>query len=758
MRSAKTFVAGLGTAALVFATVVPLASVSAAATGSTNPSFSDIAGNNHETAIEFLAQLGIVSGVGGGLYDPQGPVNREEMAKIVVNLVGDGQVAAALADETPSFTDAASISGWADGYVNVAADLGIINGFPDGSFQPLAPVTEVQAVAMLVRAIGDQGTVTGTWPGNYVTAAYNLGIVDGVSSFLAGVPASRGQVAQMAYEAAVTAPLYQEQTTNGVTTYASTGKSLYETKSVGGNMIVTGTATNITSSAVTIGGTSYNFAATYQIAGVSSLAALAGQTVLANVSGGNVNFIEPAPGVTTQVQSNTLATSSTAVPSGYLQVGGSTYPWLVTDSSACYNGGVTSSSCSGTFYLLLGSSSPSAVALATYTSPATPSSSATTFYVNPPASNPTDINAVVPGAENLTAGANVTYVLNGSGQITTVTEMSPTFNPGRVTSTTCASGCNDVPATGAPNTLTFNVGGTAQTVDVTSYTAITVNGAAASLSSALVGDVVNVYRVGNQMGSTGDINATSIAATQDQVTGQIDSITTDTSGTVQSFQLTVNGNTTTYTADSDFSVDGLGFNAGDTVTVALDSSGDARYVVSSNASAISQYNVALVNSVSVLDTTSGETYQLSINNSTATLPAALYSGGTYTAVTNTSVGSSTNGAILYAQATNGDAVAPGTLANCSGTTGTSACAAPVAMTLVSSTPWTIESASSNGVTLQESNGSYLFVNTGNAFAASTGAEIGFAALTNGDAAVVYMATYGGANYYAVVDTGSAPVS
>ena len=329
VRNGKKYIVGLATAAMVLGSVVTGAGASAASAGSAP--FSDVTGSQ-AGAITFLSTIGVINGVGGGLYDPSAPVTREEMAKIVVNLAGKGNVATALQNETPSFTDAASIDTWAWGYVNVAADMGIVNGFPDGSFQPQAPVTDVQVAAMLIRAIGDQNQVIGTWPGNYVAAAFNLGINTGVT-FVANLPATRGDVAQMSYEAAVNAPVYTATTTNGVTTFAK-GPSLYAS-GVAGNMTATGTVTGVSTGNITWSNsgtaTTKNWESSYQLVGVTTLSSLIGESVIVNIdSNGNVNYLALAPNNSATSATGTLADGNTAVPAGYWDVNDGN-PWVVTN-------------------------------------------------------------------------------------------------------------------------------------------------------------------------------------------------------------------------------------------------------------------------------------------------------------------------------------------------------------------------------------------------------------------------------------------
>ncbi|WP_099517036.1 InlB B-repeat-containing protein [Paenibacillus sp. BIHB 4019] len=108
-------------------------------------SFSDVSPNhaNYE-AIALLQQAGIVDGT-NGKFNPSEPVTRAQMAKIV---------ALALKIElggTSPFQDVPSTH-WSYAYVAALAELGIILG-DNGKFNPDEPVTRVQFVAIMYRAL-----------------------------------------------------------------------------------------------------------------------------------------------------------------------------------------------------------------------------------------------------------------------------------------------------------------------------------------------------------------------------------------------------------------------------------------------------------------------------------------------------------------------------------------------------------------------------------------------------------------------------
>ena len=644
MRSAKKYLVGLSSAALVLGTLATGLPANAASAGS--PLFSDIAGNSDAGAITWLATIGAVNGVGNGLFDPSAPVTREQMAKMVVNMIGKGAVAQALANTPSSFTDAATIEPDLLGYVNVAADMGIVNGYPDGSFRPTQPVTDAEAAAMILRAIGDNqnGIITGTWPGNYVSAAFGgnstaalssdgVNLASGVT-FVANLPASRGDVAQMLYNAALFIPVYTTSTSsNGLVSF-SKGNPLYVGESVNGNEAVQGVVGGVSTSAITVGGTSYNWASSYQLVGVTTLSSLIGQTVDVNVnSSGDVDYLALAPGGAVTSTTATLADGNTAVPSGYFQVN-SNYPFLLTNSYTCSasnaGGNINpSAACNGTYSLLLGGTSPKTVPLLTYDSAG--GSSGTTYEVNP-SSDGTDLGILpaTDGVMNLTQDDTVSYATNSSGDITSVQETNVNDQIGVVNDTWCASGCdNGINAAATPQ-IRISINGTDYTVNVQSYTDLTLNGATATVSKSLDNDIAYVATVAgwgqynNQANpGTGDNNATSIALYNNQVTGTVTAVNTSTNAPnfsstntqgIVSFTLSLsNGSSETYTADGNFNANGISLTYGDGVTVALDSAGEAAYLISTTAS--TSVSVALVEYTGTQVTSSGTSYTLIVNDS-----------------------------------------------------------------------------------------------------------------------------------------------
>lgn len=111
--------------------------------------FTDISSNNPDaSAIDFLQTQGIVNGSEDGLFHPELSLTRCELTKIALKV----------ADITPipssssSFSDLPT-SHWCHEYAYTARSHGILNGYPDGTFHPNQPVTEIEALKIIINSL-----------------------------------------------------------------------------------------------------------------------------------------------------------------------------------------------------------------------------------------------------------------------------------------------------------------------------------------------------------------------------------------------------------------------------------------------------------------------------------------------------------------------------------------------------------------------------------------------------------------------------
>lgn len=177
--------------ALLSALVLVFSTFSVPVFGAVNE---DVVGTDYESAVGKLKAVDVMGGYPDGSFKPEGNITRAEFSRIAVDAMGLGEAAEASKGAT-KFPDVPA-DAWYSGYVNVAADRGIISGYPDGTFNPNGNLKYSEAITILVRMVGLGPVVDkeGTWPSNYIGRAANEGILDDV--FVAGsATATRGNVA-----------------------------------------------------------------------------------------------------------------------------------------------------------------------------------------------------------------------------------------------------------------------------------------------------------------------------------------------------------------------------------------------------------------------------------------------------------------------------------------------------------------------------------------------------------------------------------
>ena len=193
--------------------------------GTAAAGFPDVTGTRYQDSADYLKGLGVVVGDPDGNFYPARTITRAEAAKIIINIVGRGDQVNALVG-VAAFSDTATH--WASGYIALAKNLGIVNGFPDGTFRPEDRVTYVQMAKMLLEAVGVGPDPTFMWPNNYMTVAQARGLFTGIPSYSADVAAIRGDCGMMTAYAVryvpnpVTARTLAQSVFGGVVTLALT--------------------------------------------------------------------------------------------------------------------------------------------------------------------------------------------------------------------------------------------------------------------------------------------------------------------------------------------------------------------------------------------------------------------------------------------------------------------------------------------------------------------------------------------------------
>ncbi|WP_217593325.1 S-layer homology domain-containing protein [Cohnella sp. GbtcB17] len=116
---------------------------------SQHPSFSDTKDHWAGGDIKRAFAMEIAKGYPDGTFRPEGSVTRAEFAVMLMNALKSGTEG-----RTPAFKDRSRIPGWALAAISQSVELGIVGGYPDGTFRPAANITHAEMAAMTFKASG----------------------------------------------------------------------------------------------------------------------------------------------------------------------------------------------------------------------------------------------------------------------------------------------------------------------------------------------------------------------------------------------------------------------------------------------------------------------------------------------------------------------------------------------------------------------------------------------------------------------------
>lgn len=161
----------------------------------------DVIGTEYEEAVELLNALEIMVGDDTGEFRLNDPIKRSEVSKIATAIAGLSDVAESTKTQS-SFPDV-SASHWANGYINVSQAQGFVIGDDTGRFRPDENITYAEAVTIMMRVLGYEPAAksNGGFPTGYLVTAGSAGLFKGGISAPTNSLATRGIVAQLAYNA-----------------------------------------------------------------------------------------------------------------------------------------------------------------------------------------------------------------------------------------------------------------------------------------------------------------------------------------------------------------------------------------------------------------------------------------------------------------------------------------------------------------------------------------------------------------------------
>ncbi|MGG1556044.1 family 10 glycosylhydrolase [Paenibacillus ferrarius] len=98
-------------------------------------------------------KLGVVTGVTADRFDPNSPVNREQMAVMLVRATALLQGKPAESAAVKDFADMANVHDWAQSAVRQAAQLGLVTGREGGLFAPASELTRAESAQVIYNAM-----------------------------------------------------------------------------------------------------------------------------------------------------------------------------------------------------------------------------------------------------------------------------------------------------------------------------------------------------------------------------------------------------------------------------------------------------------------------------------------------------------------------------------------------------------------------------------------------------------------------------
>lgn len=165
--------------------------------------------------LKYLESVGIMEGYEDGKLHPERTLTRAEFAAILCRAYPDvitHQLAYMFSDLPETH--------WAYQYIQKAVNAGWLKGNTDGTFAPDENITYEQALTVMCRVVDDIYMYNPKYPYDYVAAAIDYSLSDGVDAVI-GEVINRGQAAQII----VNAINYNNST---VSMYAENSKSSYQ--------------------------------------------------------------------------------------------------------------------------------------------------------------------------------------------------------------------------------------------------------------------------------------------------------------------------------------------------------------------------------------------------------------------------------------------------------------------------------------------------------------------------------------------------
>jgi len=165
--------------------------------------------------ISLIAMQGIIKGYPDGSFKPDGNITRAEMATLLIRTnISEDFLAS---PESTGFTDV-ELDHWAVKFINQAAEMGVVEGYPDGSFKPNGNITRAEGLTMITRFAGVSKEAyrrefpdvkADHWAADTIAGAYKVGMLEYLvgNNFEPGRKLTRSESVEMLYRTPYVADL-----------------------------------------------------------------------------------------------------------------------------------------------------------------------------------------------------------------------------------------------------------------------------------------------------------------------------------------------------------------------------------------------------------------------------------------------------------------------------------------------------------------------------------------------------------------------
>ena len=121
----------------------------------TDSSFSDVPNTSYYYSyVQWAFSSGIATATGDGIFSPERDITREEICSMLYNYASFKNYKLNPTISAATFSDSSSITSGYNSAISALQQVGVINGYGDGTFHPQGSATRAEVSAMLMRFIG----------------------------------------------------------------------------------------------------------------------------------------------------------------------------------------------------------------------------------------------------------------------------------------------------------------------------------------------------------------------------------------------------------------------------------------------------------------------------------------------------------------------------------------------------------------------------------------------------------------------------